>query len=101
MERVPGGTMGWKSCKGDAEATRIRVTAEGLSTLAGQERIYDSDTFNSWLSAKLGGRRRQRNFSSGVFATSIGPLLRPGLARIRSIIRKRLPVRFSCPTITM
>ncbi|MGA8971991.1 MAG: hypothetical protein WB496_02180, partial [Pseudolabrys sp.] len=29
-----------------AEATRLRVTAEGLVTLAGQERIYDSDTFN-------------------------------------------------------
>ena len=36
-----------------AEATRLRVTAEGLVTLAGQERIYDSDTFNSWLAAKL------------------------------------------------
>jgi hypothetical protein len=32
-----------------AEASRLRVTAEGLATLAGQERIYDSDTFNSWL----------------------------------------------------
>src|SRR5438034_10316206 len=36
-----------------AEASRLRVTAEGLATLAGQERIYDSDTFNSWLAAKL------------------------------------------------
>src|SRR6516165_9564048 len=36
-----------------AEASRLRITAEGLTTLAGQERIYDSDTFNSWLAAKL------------------------------------------------
>src|SRR4051812_29192354 len=34
-----------------AQASRLRVTAEGLATLAGQERIYDSDTFNSWLAA--------------------------------------------------
>ena len=36
-----------------AQASRLRVTAEGLATLAGQERIYDSDTFNSWLVAKF------------------------------------------------
>ena len=36
-----------------AQASRLRVTAGGLATLAGQERIYDSDTFNSWLAAKL------------------------------------------------
>ncbi len=35
-----------------AKASRLRVTAEGLVTLAGQERIYDSDTFNSWLAGK-------------------------------------------------
>src|SRR6266404_6362315 len=34
-----------------AEATRLRINAEGLATLAGQERIYDSETFNSWLAA--------------------------------------------------
>src|SRR5690349_10507509 len=41
-----------------AKANRLRVTAEGLATLAGQERIYDSDTFNSWLTAKLGGEEK-------------------------------------------
>ena len=30
-----------------AKANRLRVNAEGFATLAGQERIYDSDTFNS------------------------------------------------------
>jgi hypothetical protein len=45
-----------------AEASRLRVTAEGLATLAGQERIYDSDTFNSWLAAKLDGKVEAAEF---------------------------------------
>jgi len=45
-----------------AEATRLRVTAEGLATLAGQERIYDSDTFDSWLAAKLDGKAQTAEF---------------------------------------
>src|SRR5438552_6906421 len=45
-----------------AEATRFRVTAEGLATLAGQERIYDSDTFNSWIVAKLDGKEKAAEF---------------------------------------
>src|SRR4030095_11274417 len=39
-----------------ADATRLRITAEGLGTLAGQERIYDTDTFNNWIAAKLDGK---------------------------------------------
>jgi hypothetical protein len=45
-----------------AEANRLRVAAEGLATLAGQERIYDSDTFNSWLAAKLDGKEKAAEF---------------------------------------
>jgi len=45
-----------------AEATRLRINAEGLATLAGQERIYDSDTFNSWLAAKLDGKEQAAEF---------------------------------------
>src|SRR4029077_955493 len=45
-----------------AKANRLRVTAEGLATLAGQERIYDSDTFNSWLAAKLDGKAEAAEF---------------------------------------
>src|SRR6187401_1802981 len=45
-----------------AQASRLRVTAEGLATLAGQERIYDSDTFNSWLAAKLDGKTQATEF---------------------------------------
>ena len=44
------------------KADRLRVTAEGLATLAGQERIYDSDTFNSWLAAKLDGKKEAAEF---------------------------------------
>jgi hypothetical protein len=45
-----------------SEASRLRVTAEGLATLAGQERIYDSDTFNSWLAAKLNRQEETAEF---------------------------------------
>ena len=45
-----------------AKANRLRVTAEGLATLAGQERIYDSDTFNSWLAARFDGKAQAAEF---------------------------------------
>ena len=45
-----------------AQASRLRVTAEGVATLAGQERIYDSDTFNSWLTSKLDGKEEAAQF---------------------------------------
>jgi hypothetical protein len=45
-----------------AKADRLRVTAEGLATLAGQERIYDNDNFNSWLAAKLDGKTEAAEF---------------------------------------
>ena len=45
-----------------SKADRLRVTAEGLATLAGQERIYDSDTFDSWLAARLDGKTQAADF---------------------------------------
>src|SRR5215813_2620551 len=45
-----------------AKASRLRVTAEGLATLAGQERMYDSDTFDSWLAATLDGKTQAADF---------------------------------------
>ena len=45
-----------------SKANRLRVSAEGLATLAGQERIYDSDTFNSWLAAKLDSKKEAADF---------------------------------------
>lgn len=56
-----------------AEASRLRVTAEGLSTLAGQERIYDSDTFNSWLAAKLDGKEQAAGFFERRFRDEYRP----------------------------
>lgn len=56
-----------------AAATRIRVTAEGFATLAGQERIYDSDTFNSWLVAKLDGKTQAAEFFERRFRNEYRP----------------------------
>jgi hypothetical protein len=41
-----------------AESSKVRVGVEELDTLAGQERIYDITTFNSWIAAKVGGNQR-------------------------------------------
>ena len=54
-----------------AKANRLRVTAEGLATLAGQERIYDSDTFNSGSPPSSMANPKRRSSSSGAFETSI------------------------------
>src|SRR5258708_18387958 len=56
-----------------AEASRVRVTAEGLATVAGQERIYDSDTFNSWLAAKLDGKSQTSEFFERRFRDEYRP----------------------------
>jgi hypothetical protein len=55
------------------QANQIRVTAEGLAMLAGQERIYDSDTFNSWLAAKLGGQEKAAEFFERRFRDEYRP----------------------------
>jgi hypothetical protein len=56
-----------------AEASRLRVTAEGLATLAGQERIYDSDTFKSWLAAKLDDKEKAAEFFERRFRDEYRP----------------------------
>src|SRR5436309_5274365 len=56
-----------------AEATRLRVTAEGLATLAGQERIEDSGAFNSWLAAKLDGKVQTAEFFERRFRDEYRP----------------------------
>ncbi|CEF49342.1 unnamed protein product [uncultured bacterium] len=56
-----------------AEASRLRVSAEGLATLAGQERIYDSDTFNTWLAAKLDGKAEAVEFFERRFRDEYRP----------------------------
>src|SRR6476620_12112254 len=56
-----------------SKANRLRVTAEGLATLAGQERIYDSDTFNSWLAAKLDGKAEAAEFFERRFREEYRP----------------------------
>ena len=56
-----------------AKASRLRVTAEGLATLSGQERIYDSDTFNSWLAARLDGKAESAEFFERRFRDEYRP----------------------------
>jgi hypothetical protein len=56
-----------------AKANRLRVTAEGLATLAGQERIYDNETFNSWLTAKLDGKTEATEFFERRFRDEYRP----------------------------
>ncbi len=56
-----------------AEATRLRINAEGLATLAGQERIYDSETFNSWLAAKLDHKEEAAEFFERRFRDEYRP----------------------------
>ena len=56
-----------------AKANRLRVTAEGLATLAGQERIYDSDTFGSWLTARLDGKAEAAEFFERRFRDEYRP----------------------------
>src|SRR2546429_7162540 len=56
-----------------AETSRLRVTAEGLATLAGQERIYYSDTFHSWLAAKLDGKAEAAEFFERRFRDGYRP----------------------------
>jgi hypothetical protein len=56
-----------------AQSSRLRVTAEGLATLAGQERIYDSDTFNSWLAAKLDSKKEAAEFFERRFRDEYRP----------------------------
>ena len=64
-----------------AQASRLRVTAEGLATLAGQERIYDSDTFNSWLAAKLDGKAESAEFFERRFRDEYRPAFTAWLKR--------------------
>jgi hypothetical protein len=40
------------------ESNTLRGGVEELDTLAGQERIYDITTFNSWIVARAGGNQR-------------------------------------------
>ena len=84
-----------------AEASRLRVTAEGLATLAGQERIYDSDTFNSWLAAKLDGKEEAAEFFERRFRDEYRPAFAAWLGTDPFKNAQALRARSSCPSTTM
>jgi hypothetical protein len=44
------------------ESSKLRITAERLSTLGDQERIYDSLTFTAWLTAAMHGDKKLAQF---------------------------------------
>jgi len=50
--------MGWSSGAILCRSDRLKVDLEELNTLAGQERLYDITTFNSWIAAKAGGNQK-------------------------------------------
>jgi len=83
-----------------AEASRLRVTAEGLATLAGQERIYDSDTFNSWVAAKLDGKEKAAEFFERRFSDEYRPAFTAWLRTDPFNNPQAPPVRYSCPITT-
>ena len=68
-------------------ASRMNVLAQEKSTLAGQDRLYDIATFNSWIAAKTGGnealatiyQRRFRPEYAAAFAAwqKLDPLKNP------------------------
>ncbi len=43
-------------------ASRTNVAAEGRRTLAGQDRLYDTVTFNGWIAAKMAGDGARTGF---------------------------------------
>ena len=45
-----------------SEADRLKVDADSLSAQAGQERIYDNETFDCWLRAKFDGKEKLAQF---------------------------------------
>jgi len=40
------------------QSSRMRITADSLATIGGQERIYDTTTFNAWLDAYARGDQK-------------------------------------------
>jgi hypothetical protein len=45
-----------------AESSKLRVSAEGLDALSGQQRLYDSMTLNQWIAARFAGQRDLMQF---------------------------------------
>jgi hypothetical protein len=56
-----------------SEANGVRVDAELLATLAGQERIYDNETFDAWLRATFDGKKKLSQFYERRFRPEYRP----------------------------
>jgi hypothetical protein len=56
-----------------SQADRLKVDAESLMTLAGQERIFDNETFDAWLRAKFDGKEKLAEFYERRFRNEYRP----------------------------
>lgn len=56
-----------------AEANMLSVEAEGLYTIVGEERIYDANTLEAWINAKLEGQERLAEFYERRFRDEYKP----------------------------
>jgi hypothetical protein len=56
-----------------AETNNLNVKANGLITSAGQEAIYNSNTLNAWLNAKMQGQEEIVNFYERRFLPEFKP----------------------------
>src|SRR6202158_1267057 len=63
------------------ESSELRVTAKSLAALAGQERLYDTTTFNSWLNAGSRGDRKLAQFLERRFREEFRTAFKVWLAR--------------------
>lgn len=51
-----------RSASSYSQASRLRISAQGAQTRSGQELLYDSTTFNSWLEATQAGNTTLATF---------------------------------------
>ena len=58
------------------KSTRLRVEAQGLSSRAGQEQIYDASTVVEWIKAESGGNHKLAQ----LFERRVRPEFRPAFA---------------------
>jgi hypothetical protein len=61
-------------------SSRYRVQADGATTLSGQQRLYDTNTFGFWLQAKSQGREADAELFERRFRPEYRPAFRAWLA---------------------
>ena len=67
-------------------ASKLRIQAEMVATIANEERLHNASTVVEWLKAETGGKTNLPTYLSVVFFPSFVPHSRRGRRRIRSTI---------------